>query len=194
MRFGGFSFGSWHESESHGEVLTRMVDLAVQADRLGLDSFWLGEHHFSRHGILADTMVMASHIAARTDRIRIGTAVIVLPLHNPVRVAEQIAIVDHLSGGRIDVGVGIGYQQREFAGLGVDIDEARARFVESPRRDGAGLDERDAGLRGRIHAHRRRGRDHGLPEAAPATAPADLPGRQHHPREHRPRGEPRGCP
>ena len=131
MRFGGFSFGSWHESESHGEVLTRMVDLAVQSDRLGLDSFWLGEHHFSRHGILADTMVMASHIAARTDRIRIGTAVIVLPLHNPVRVAEQIAIVDHLSGGRIDVGVGIGYQQREFAGLGVDIDEARARFVES---------------------------------------------------------------
>lgn len=131
MRFGGFSFGSWHESESHGEVLAQMVRLAVQADRLGLDSFWLGEHHFSRHGILADTMVMASHIAARTERIRIGTAVIVLPLHHPVRVAEQVAIVDHLSGGRIDLGVGIGYQQREFAGLGVDIDEARARFIES---------------------------------------------------------------
>lgn len=107
-----------------------MVELAVQSDRLGLDSFWLGEHHFSRHGILADTMVMASHIAARTERIRIGTAVIVLPLHNPVRVAEQIALVDHLSDGRIDVGVGIGYQQREFSGLGIDIDEARARFVE----------------------------------------------------------------
>ena len=131
MRFGGFSFGSWHESESHGEVLAQMVELAVHADRLGLDSFWLGEHHFSRHGILADTMVMAAHIAARTERIRIGTAVIVLPLHNPVRVAEQVAIVDHLSGGRLDVGVGIGYQQREFAGLGVDIDEARARFIES---------------------------------------------------------------
>ena len=131
MRFGGFSFGSWHESESHGEVLAQLVELAVQSDRLGLDSFWLGEHHFSRHGILADTMVMAAHIAARTERIRIGTAVIVLPLHNPVRVAEQVAIVDHLSGGRVDVGVGIGYQQREFAGLGVDIDEARARFIES---------------------------------------------------------------
>ncbi|MYI82859.1 MAG: LLM class flavin-dependent oxidoreductase, partial [Chloroflexi bacterium] len=131
MRFGGFSFGSWHESESHGEVLAQLVELAVQSDRLGLDSFWLGEHHFSRHGILADTMVMAAHIAARTEHIRIGTAVIVLPLHNPVRVAEQVAIVDHLSGGRVDVGVGIGYQQREFAGLGVDIDEARARFIES---------------------------------------------------------------
>lgn len=130
MRFGGFSFGSWHESETHGEVLARMVELAVRADRLGLDSFWLGEHHFSRHGILADAMVMASHVAARTERIRIGTAVIALPLHNPVRVAEQVAIVDHLSGGRIDVGVGIGYQRREFAGLGLDIGEARARFVE----------------------------------------------------------------
>ena len=130
VRFGGFSFGSWRESQSHEDVLTQMVELAVQADRLGLDSFWLGEHDFSRHGILADTMVMASHIAAKTERIRIGTAVIVLPLHNPVRVAEQVAIVDHLSGGRIDVGVGIGYQRREFAGLGIDIDEARARFVE----------------------------------------------------------------
>ena len=130
MRFGGFSFGSWHESETQGEVLARMVELAVRADRLGLDSFWLGEHHFSRHGILADAMVMASHVAARTERIRIGTAAIALPLHNPVRVAEQVAIVDHLSGGRIDVGVGIGYQRREFAGLGLDIGEARARFAE----------------------------------------------------------------
>ena len=130
MKFGGFSFGAWHESRTPAEVFHNIVEEAVLADELGFDTYWLGEHHFSRHGILADTMVMASHIAARTERIRIGTAAIVLPLHNPVRLAEQIAMVDVLSGGRLEIGVGAGYQRREFAALGVPIEESRARFHE----------------------------------------------------------------
>lgn len=131
MRFGGFSFGAWHESQQPDEVFLNIVEEAVLADELGFDTYWLGEHHFSRHGILGDPMVLASHIAARTERVRIGTAVLVLPLHNPIRLAEQIAMVDVLSGGRIELGVGAGYQRREFEALGVPIEEARARFLEA---------------------------------------------------------------
>jgi alkanesulfonate monooxygenase SsuD/methylene tetrahydromethanopterin reductase-like flavin-dependent oxidoreductase (luciferase family) len=131
LKFGLFNFGAWHETQSQVELYEDCVEQAVLADELGFDSIWLGEHHFSRHGIFADTMVLASHIAAKTSRLRIGTAVIVLPFHNPVRVAEQVAMVDILSGGRVDVGVGSGYQRREFAGLKVPIAEARERFREA---------------------------------------------------------------
>jgi alkanesulfonate monooxygenase SsuD/methylene tetrahydromethanopterin reductase-like flavin-dependent oxidoreductase (luciferase family) len=131
MKFGGFNLGAWHESQSPADVLRHAVDEAVLADQLGFDTYWLGEHHFSRHGIFADTMVLASHIAARTERIGIGTAVIVLPLHNPIRVAEQVAMVDVLSGGRVHVGVGAGYQRREFEALGVPMEEARERYLEA---------------------------------------------------------------
>jgi alkanesulfonate monooxygenase SsuD/methylene tetrahydromethanopterin reductase-like flavin-dependent oxidoreductase (luciferase family) len=131
VKFGLFNIGMWHESQSQEEVFRNIREQAVLADRLGYDSVWLGEHHFSRHGILADCLVQAAAIASVTEKVRIGTGVVVLPFHNPVRLAEQAAMVDILSDGRLDLGVGVGYQRREFNGLNIPIDEARARFRDN---------------------------------------------------------------
>jgi alkanesulfonate monooxygenase SsuD/methylene tetrahydromethanopterin reductase-like flavin-dependent oxidoreductase (luciferase family) len=131
MKFGIFNYAMWHESASQESVYRGMVEQAVLADELGYTGYWIGEHHFTRHGIVGNSLTMAAYIAARTTRLRLGSAVVILPLHNPVRVAEEMAMVDILSNGRLDVGIGSGYQRLEFNGLGVDIAESRARFAES---------------------------------------------------------------
>jgi alkanesulfonate monooxygenase SsuD/methylene tetrahydromethanopterin reductase-like flavin-dependent oxidoreductase (luciferase family) len=131
MKFGIFDFGMWHETQSPAEVIRNVVDDATLADALGFDTFWLGEHHFTRHGIYGNTLTLAAHLAARTSTIRLGTAVVVLPLHHPIRVAEEAAMVDVLSNGRLDLGLGAGYQRLEFDGMGIDINESRARFKET---------------------------------------------------------------
>jgi len=125
VKFGIFDYGMWHESETAADVLYSAVSHAQLADELGFEAIWLGEHHFSRHGIYGNVLTLGSFIAANTNRLRIGTAVVVLPLNNPVRVAEEVAMVDVLSKGRIDVGVGSGYQRLEFAGFGVDLSVRR---------------------------------------------------------------------
>jgi alkanesulfonate monooxygenase SsuD/methylene tetrahydromethanopterin reductase-like flavin-dependent oxidoreductase (luciferase family) len=131
LKFGILNLGMWHETQDQAEPFQIIQEQAVLADQLGYDSYWVGEHHFSRHGIIADGMLQLAAIAAVTKRIRIGTAVVVLPFHNPVRLAEQIAMVDILSNGRLDVGVGIGYQWREFKGLSANIDDAREQFRDN---------------------------------------------------------------
>ena len=131
MKFGLFAIAPWHESMTPEQVLTDTLEQIELGDRLGLDEVWLGEHRFSRHGLLSGFFSYCGHVAARTKNVRIGTAVIVLPLHNPVLVAEEIAMLDVLSGGRMEVGVGSGYQRQEFDGLGVDMNESRERFKEA---------------------------------------------------------------
>jgi alkanesulfonate monooxygenase SsuD/methylene tetrahydromethanopterin reductase-like flavin-dependent oxidoreductase (luciferase family) len=131
MKFGIFNIGMWHETQTQEEIFQGIMEQAVLGDSLGYDSFWLGEHHFSRHGILTDCMVLAAAIAAKTERIRIGSAIVVLPFHNPIQLAEQAAMVDILSNGRLELGVGVGYQRREFEGLGLDIDDAREKFKDN---------------------------------------------------------------
>jgi alkanesulfonate monooxygenase SsuD/methylene tetrahydromethanopterin reductase-like flavin-dependent oxidoreductase (luciferase family) len=130
VKFGIFNWAMWHESESTSDVLRKVVDEVVLADELGYQGYWIGEHHFTRHGIIGNTLTLAAYLAARTERIRLGTAVVVLPLHNPIRVAEEAAMVDVLSNGRLDLGLGAGYQRLEFRNLGVDINESRERFAE----------------------------------------------------------------
>ena len=98
---------------------------------MGIEEVWLGEHSFSRHGLLSGIWSFLGAVAGRTKNIRIGTAVIVLPLHNPILVAEEVAMLDVISNGRINFGIGAGYQQQEFDGLGVDIDTSRERFKEA---------------------------------------------------------------
>ncbi|MGI9657355.1 MAG: LLM class flavin-dependent oxidoreductase [Gaiellaceae bacterium] len=100
------------------------------AEELGYDSVWLTEHHFSEYGRSA-VPALAGAAAARTSRIRISTAIVVLPFHHPIRVAEDWATLDHLSNGRVDVGIGRGSQPAEFAGFDVSMDEARERYQES---------------------------------------------------------------
>ena len=130
MKFGLFCIAPWHESLTADQVLLDTMEQIEAADQLGLDEVWLGEHRFSRHGLLSGFFSFAGHVAARTKHVRIGTAVIILPLHSPILVAEEIAMLDVLSGGRIEVGIGSGYQRQEFEGIGVDMNESRERFRE----------------------------------------------------------------
>jgi alkanesulfonate monooxygenase SsuD/methylene tetrahydromethanopterin reductase-like flavin-dependent oxidoreductase (luciferase family) len=96
------------------------VEEVVVADRLGFDGVWLSEHHLTADGMLPSPLVMAGVLVARTSRIRVGTNILVLPLHHPLRVAEDAAVLDLVSGGRLVLGVGQGYSEREFAAFGVD--------------------------------------------------------------------------
>ncbi|HEY5299342.1 MAG TPA: LLM class flavin-dependent oxidoreductase, partial [Acetobacteraceae bacterium] len=86
------------------------IDYVVEAERLGFDSVFLVEHHFTGQGQVSASLTLLAYLAARTSRIRLGTAVVVLPWHNPVLIAEQAATLDLLSGGRLDLGVGKGYR------------------------------------------------------------------------------------
>jgi alkanesulfonate monooxygenase SsuD/methylene tetrahydromethanopterin reductase-like flavin-dependent oxidoreductase (luciferase family) len=119
------SFGILHDFRlpgpgDHGAYLAECLDEVSEADRLGLRTVWLSEHHLTPDGMIPAPLVLAAAIAARTSRIEIGTSVLVLPLHHPLQVAEEAALVDLVSGGRLVLGVGQGYAPREFAAFGVE--------------------------------------------------------------------------
>jgi alkanesulfonate monooxygenase SsuD/methylene tetrahydromethanopterin reductase-like flavin-dependent oxidoreductase (luciferase family) len=107
------------------------IEYVVEAERLGFDGVFLVEHHFTGQGQVSASLTLLAYLAARTSRIRLGTAVVVLPWHNPVLIAEQAATLDLLSGGRLDLGVGKGYRAAEFDGFCVPQDEAGERFDEA---------------------------------------------------------------
>jgi alkanesulfonate monooxygenase SsuD/methylene tetrahydromethanopterin reductase-like flavin-dependent oxidoreductase (luciferase family) len=107
------------------------INYVVEAEKLGFSSVFLVEHHFTGFGQVSASLNLLSYLAARTERIRLGTAVVVLPWHNPVLVAEQAATLDLLSNGRLDFGVGKGYRPYEFSGFCVPQDEAGERFDEA---------------------------------------------------------------
>jgi alkanesulfonate monooxygenase SsuD/methylene tetrahydromethanopterin reductase-like flavin-dependent oxidoreductase (luciferase family) len=113
------------------EIYSRALDIAQAAETLGFGNVWLAEHHFSTYGYLSRPAQLATYIAAKTTRLRVGTAVIVVPLHHPLIVAEEIATLDLLAGGRVDIGLGRGYQHYEFERLGLELDTSRARWEES---------------------------------------------------------------
>src|SRR4051794_19501490 len=111
------------EPYPHRSVHERVTAEVVAAEELGYDTAWVAEHHFSnRYGILPDVFSYLGYLAARTSRIRLGAAVVTLPLYDPVRVVENAAFLDVLSGGRLVLGVGSGYRPYEFAGLGRDFE------------------------------------------------------------------------
>jgi alkanesulfonate monooxygenase SsuD/methylene tetrahydromethanopterin reductase-like flavin-dependent oxidoreductase (luciferase family) len=103
----------------------------LEAEALGYHGCFLTEHHFTGWGQVSAPLHMLSWLAARTTRLRLGTAVMVLAWHNPMLLAEQAATVDVLSGGRLDLGIGRGYRHNEFHGFAMDAGEAEARFAES---------------------------------------------------------------
>ena len=107
------------------------VDYVVEADRLGFRHMFLVEHHFTGHGQVSASLTLLAFLAAKTRHIRLGTAVVVLPWHNPVLIAEQAATLDLLTGGRFDFGIGKGYRQAEFDGFCIPIEEATERFDEA---------------------------------------------------------------
>ena len=112
----------------------RYADTIAQAqlaDRLGFDSVWLAELHFNpRFSIMPAPLLLGSAIAQTTERLKIATAVNLMPLHHPVRLAEEFATLDHISQGRVILGTGRGAMVRQYAGYGIDVDQGRERFVE----------------------------------------------------------------
>jgi alkanesulfonate monooxygenase SsuD/methylene tetrahydromethanopterin reductase-like flavin-dependent oxidoreductase (luciferase family) len=107
------------------------IDYVIEAESLGYESVFIVEHHFTGFGQVSATLNLLTWIGAKTSAIRLGTAVIVLPWHNPVLLAEQAATVDLLSGGRLDFGVGKGYRHNEFASFRIPMEEGQARFEEA---------------------------------------------------------------
>src|SRR5438105_14252364 len=115
---------------SFEEIYRNLLDDAVLAERLGYHGVLLAEHHFTNYCAIPNPLMLAAAIGQRTSRIRIGTAVVVLPLHNPVRLAEDVAEADQLTGGRIEVGFGRGYAAYEFTPLGLDLESSPAAMAE----------------------------------------------------------------
>jgi alkanesulfonate monooxygenase SsuD/methylene tetrahydromethanopterin reductase-like flavin-dependent oxidoreductase (luciferase family) len=120
------------QGASQASAFSDVFDLAERADALGLDCVWLGEIHFTpTRSVISASLQVASAIAARTRRVRVGTAVQVLPLNHPLRIAEEVATVDHISGGRFEFGVGRSGVVRTYDIYGIPYAESQARFREA---------------------------------------------------------------
>lgn len=133
MRFGIFGSAQARRGTDGADAargFNEYVETNVEAEALGIYSSFLVEHHFTGMGQVSASLDLQGWVAAKTTRLRIGTAVIVLPWHNPVLLAEQAATLDLMSGGRLDLGVGRGYRHNEFDGFCMDVEEAEARFDE----------------------------------------------------------------
>ena len=133
MEFGYFTLSDNHyDNNPRGAnaFVADILDEAVYAEEVGLHSAWIGEHHFSTLGVLSCPDLVLANVAARTKQIRLAPAVTVLPLHHPIRVAEQWATLDLLSGGRVDFAAGRGYDRREYLPLGVSFENNQEIFDE----------------------------------------------------------------
>ncbi len=132
MKFGVLQFFSW--PNRRGElpaVYQRAFDRVELMDKTGYDTIWLAEHHFTDYSVCPSVHMMAMHFADRTENLRIGTAVSLAAFYHPLRLAEEIALLDVLSGGRVNWGAGRGFDPIEFAAFGVPIEESRERFHEA---------------------------------------------------------------
>jgi len=134
LRFGIFSVVDHYPAElprTSGQFFGELLEQVEAAEQLGFDSFWVAEHHFHEYGAIPSPPIWLAAAAQRTKRIRLGSAVVVLPFRNPLQVAEDYAMVDVLSGGRLNLGAGSGYLRHEFEGFGVSVEEKRDRFDEA---------------------------------------------------------------
>jgi alkanesulfonate monooxygenase SsuD/methylene tetrahydromethanopterin reductase-like flavin-dependent oxidoreductase (luciferase family) len=131
MRFGLFGGATARAGDANdSQIYSEFIDYVVEAEALGYESVFLVEHHFTGMAQVSATLTFLSYLAARTKHMRLGTAVTVLPWHNPVLLAEQAATVDLVSGGRLDLGIGRGYRYTEFAGFCMPMTEAGERYDE----------------------------------------------------------------
>ncbi len=133
MDFGYFTLSDNHYENNRrapNEFVSHILDEALYADQLGYHSAWIGEHHFSTLGVNSSPEMLLAFLAARSKRIRLAPAVTVLPLHHPIRVAEQWATLDLISGGRVDFAAGRGYDEREYIPFGGDFKNNQPIFEE----------------------------------------------------------------
>jgi alkanesulfonate monooxygenase SsuD/methylene tetrahydromethanopterin reductase-like flavin-dependent oxidoreductase (luciferase family) len=131
MRFGLFYLPTCEGDTNVARLYEQILEQCAYADELGIEAVWFAEHHFSRIGICPDPWTLAAAAAQRTRRLRLGSAVSILPFRNPLLIAEQVAMVDQLSNGRVELGVGRGAQPSEFFGFGAVPAESRGRLQES---------------------------------------------------------------
>jgi len=134
LKLGIFSVVDHYPAElprTAARLYDELLEQVEAADALGFDSFWIAEHHFHEYGAIPRPPIWMAAAAQRTRRIRLGSAVVVLPFDNPLRTAEDYALVDVLSGGRLNLGVGSGYLTHEYDGFGIDPEEKRDRFDEA---------------------------------------------------------------
>src|SRR3954462_10602460 len=137
MRFGLFGSaqarrpGPGAEMTDSSQGFREWIEINVEAEALGFHGTFVVEHHFTGFGQVSATLNLLTWLGARTKTLRLGTAVLVLPWHNAVLLAEQAATLDLLSGGRLDFGIGKGYRHNEFVGFRIPMEEAEARFEES---------------------------------------------------------------
>ena len=125
-----FASDGW-EGITDGQVYAEELRLARLADELGFDVAWAAEHHFFGYSFCPDNTQLLAYLAGVTQRIDVGTAAVIMPWHDPLRVAERVALLDHVSEGRFRLGVGRGLSRREYAPFrDVEMDESRARFDE----------------------------------------------------------------
>jgi len=132
MKFGVLQFFSWPERRIPiADVYVRALERIEIMDQTGYDAVWLAEHHFNSFSVCPSVHLMGTHIAARTQRLRVGTAVTLAALYHPLRIAEEVALLDVLSGGRVNWGAGRGFDPKEFGAFGVALEESASRFREA---------------------------------------------------------------
>src|SRR5512135_3551765 len=132
MKVGVLQFFGWADRRIPLEsVYARSLERIEIMDETGYDAVWLAEHHFSGYSVCPSVHMMATMAAARTKRMRIGTAVSLAPFYHPLRLAEEVALLDQLSGGRVNWGAGRGFARVEFENFGVPPDESTTRFHEA---------------------------------------------------------------
>ena len=133
MRFGLFGGARTELGDQAGDsqIYGDYVDYICEAEELGYHSVFLVEHHFTGFGQVSATLNFLTYLAAKTKTLRLGTAVLVVPWHNPALLAEQAATLDLLSNGRFDFGIGKGYRWGEFHGFCIPMEEAEERYQET---------------------------------------------------------------
>lgn len=131
MEFGTFILAAqrgYHQTSE--EVINNSIQQAVTSEKAGFDTAWFAEHHFNNYSLVPSPLMMVAACSGVTSKIRLGTAVCVLPLYQPQRLLSEIGFADIVTGGRLELGVGSGYQQFEFERFGVNVDDAPAVFSE----------------------------------------------------------------
>ena len=118
------------DQSGDGAVYAAEYRLADRSEHLGFDSVWSVEHHFNGYAMCPDPLNFLTYIAARTSRVKLGTMVVVAPWHHPIRVAEDVSVLDQISGGRVILGVGRGVSKTEFDGFGLDMNLSRQQLIE----------------------------------------------------------------
>src|SRR5256885_13593658 len=141
MHVGMAVFFQGSETRADQEVYREELALADLAEPPGFDSIWGVEHHFTDYTMCPDVLDFLAYMAGRTRRVQLGSMVVVLPWHDPMRVAEQVSMLDTMSDGRLVFGIGRGLGRVEFEGFRVPMDESRGRFIESAEMILRGLEQ-----------------------------------------------------